>query len=387
MAPLPAPLIVYSHLRWDEIWRRPQHVMSRISRRRRVLFVEEPMHAGSAMSRWELREEGALQVATPFTPLETPGFGGEQEATLERMLRDLIAERGDHDHVAWLYTPMAVPLARAMSPRHVVYDCMEDLSMLEGAPEEMAERERELLGWADVVFTGGPSLFRSRQNRHPNVHCLPSSADAAHFASARAGLEEPEVERELERPRLGYFGRLDERLDRGLLAALADARPEWSWVMIGPRTGAHAQEFPERPNLHYLGARPYRELPAHAASWDVCLIPFAMTAATRFISPTKTLEYMAAERPIVSTPIPDVADLYADIVNIGATPEGFLAGCERALNEDGVARARRIARMRDVLRRTSWEATVSTMESQLRRVETPSLRTRPPAPMHHRVGR
>jgi len=115
MAPIEsAPLIVYSHLRWDDVWRRPQHVISRVARRRRVLFIEEPKRSESAMSHWEMRDEAPVQVATPWSPLEAPGFGGEQEATLERMLRDLIGERGYQDHVAWLYTPMATPLARAM---------------------------------------------------------------------------------------------------------------------------------------------------------------------------------------------------------------------------------------------------------------------------------
>jgi glycosyltransferase involved in cell wall biosynthesis len=166
----------------------------------------------------------------------------------------------------------------------------------------------------------------------------------------------------LAHPRLGFFGVLDERLDLRLLDFLAEQRPDWQIVLVGPVVKIDPATLPRRPNMHYLGQRSYDELPGYLAGWDVCLLPFARNDATRFISPTKTLEYMAAERPIVSTPITDVAEPYGDIVYLGATPEEFLAACEEALSAGPEERVWRGSRMREVLAGRSWNVTVAAME-------------------------
>jgi UDP-galactopyranose mutase len=246
---------------------------------------------------------------------------------------------------------------------------MDELSLFLGAPPELVRHEAELLEQADVVFTGGPSLYRAKRGRHPNVHCFPSSVDAAHFGRARAGAgaeaDEAPDQRALPRPRLGYYGVIDERLDLPLLAAMADAHPEWQIVLVGPIVKIDPGTLPRRPNIQYTGQRRYEELPGYLAGWDVCLLPFALNDSTRFISPTKTLEYMAAERPIVSTPITDVAEPYGEIVRLGDGTEAFIRACERALSADGDDRAQRAALMRGVLARTSWDTTVAAMDACL----------------------
>jgi glycosyltransferase involved in cell wall biosynthesis len=281
-------------------------------------------------------------------------------------MQELASELDSARIVAWLYTPLALPLLRALSPEVVVYDCMDELSLFLGAPPELLTREAELLRCADVMFTGGPSLYRAKQARHPNVHCFPSSVDAAHFRSAREGqpsqVAEAVDQAGLPHPRLGFYGVIDERLDIVLLDYLAEHRPDWQFVLVGPVVKIDPATLPHRPNVHYFGQRSYDELPRYLVGWDVCLLPFALNEATRFISPTKTLEYMAAERPIVSTPITDVAEPYGDVVYLGSTPEEFLAACDAALGAAPEERARRAARMREVLAGTSWDVTVAAME-------------------------
>lgn len=225
----------------------------------------------------------------------------------------------------------------------------------------MGLREAALLRSADVVFTGGRSLHRAVENCHLNAHCFPSSVEAEHFARAKEPLPEPEDQAALPRPRLGYFGVIDERMDLSILGALAEAHPEWQIVLVGPVVKIAPATLPQAPGLHYLGQKTYADLPAYLAGWDVCLLPFARNAATELISPTKTLEYMAAEKPIVSTPLTDVAEPYGDIVYLADTPETFVTACEAALAASSDERTRRSAHMRDVLARTSWDRTASEM--------------------------
>ncbi len=361
-----SPVVVFSHLRWDFVYQRPQHLLSRLAARQPVLFVEEPQHDPGGPARWDRSAPApGVTVFRPRTPLAEPGFHPAQLALVAAMLDEVREAAGPGGIIAWLYTPMALPLARRLDPALVVYDCMDELSLFAGAPPELVAREEELLQLADVVFTGGPSLYRAKRGRHPNVHCFTSSVDAEHFGRARAGRpdapDEPADQRDLPHPRLGYYGVIDERLDLPLLAALADAHPAWQLVLVGPVVKIDPAALPRRANIHYTGQRRYDELPAYLAGWDVCLLPFALNESTRFISPTKTLEYMAAERPIVSTPITDVAEPYGNIVYLGDTPEAFIRACERALASDAAERERRGSLMRGVLARTSWDATVAAM--------------------------
>jgi UDP-galactopyranose mutase len=362
-------IVAFSHLRWNFVYQRPQHLLSRLAAKRPVFFVEEPEFDPSKPPRWERNTpQPNLMVLQPHTPVHAPGFHADQLTALEPLIAELAAELRDRTLLAWLYTPMALPLAEALAPTAIVYDCMDELSLFLGAPPELLSREEALLECADVMFTGGPSLYRAKQARHPNVHCFPSSVDAAHFRLARAAGEGGEIceapdQVGVPHPRLGFYGVIDERLDLPLLDFIAEARPEWQIVLVGPVVKIGPESLPRRPNIHYFGQRSYEELPGYLAGWDVCLLPFARNDSTRFISPTKTLEYMAAELPIVSTPITDVAEPYGDIVYLGDTPEEFLSACETALSSPTEERNRRATFMRKVLSGTSWDVTVSAMEN------------------------
>ena len=359
-------IVVFSHLRWDFVLQRPQHLLTRLSARHPVVFIEEPVHTGDREG-WDCsRPEPGVLVCRPRTRLAEAGFSAAQLEVLEPMVADLVRREAPNEIVAWFYTPMALPLARALAPAAVVYDCMDELSLFLGAPPELLPRERELLDAADVVFTGGPSLFAAKRDRHPNVHCFPSSVDAAHFHQALSGLiAEPADQASLPHPRLGFYGVIDERLDLPILDRLATAHPAWQIVMVGPVVKIDPASLPSHPNILYTGQRGYAELPAYLAGWDVCLLPFARNDATRFISPTKTLEYMVAERPIVSTPIRDVAEPYGQIVYLAETPEEFVRACETAVTSGRDERERRAGLMRRVIERTSWDRTASAMERQI----------------------
>jgi UDP-galactopyranose mutase len=365
--PLSYTIVTFSHLRWNFVYQRPQHLLSRFAGTRRVFFVEEPEPDPIGPVRWERSQpQPNLTVLRPRTSVEAPGFHPDQVAAMVPLIRELRAELEQDYVVAWLYTPMALPLARELEPAAIVYDCMDELSLFLGAPPDLLSWEDELLASADVMFTGGPSLFRAKQSRHPNVHCFTSSVDAAHFSAARPDRQdrvaEPEDQASLPRPRLGFYGVIDERLDLPLLEELASARPDWQIVLVGPVVKIDPATLPRRPNIHYFGQRSYEQLPGYLAGWDVCLLPFARNQSTRFISPTKTLEYMAAELPIVSTPIRDVAEPYGDIVYLGSSPAEFLAACDAALSSSPEERDRRAGLMRKVLSGTSWDVTVAAME-------------------------
>jgi glycosyltransferase involved in cell wall biosynthesis len=362
-------IAAFSHLRWNFVYQRPQHLLSRLAARHPVVFIEEPELDADGPARWERSQpQPNLTVYRPRTPVRSPGFHADQFPALEPLIAELRAELGHPNVLAWLYTPMALPLARGLEPDAVVYDCMDELSMFLGAPPELLAYEAELLRYADVMFTGGPSLFRAKQSRHPNVHCFPSSVDAGHFRLVDAGgrrVSEAEDQAELPHPRLGFYGVIDERLDLEIVDRIGETHPDWQIVLVGPVVKIDPERLPRRPNIHYLGQRSYDELPRYLAGWDVCLLPFARNDATRFISPTKTLEYMAAELPIVSTPITDVAQPYGDIVYLGETPDEFLAACEAALASTLSERAARAEQMRKVLVGTSWDVTVAAMDRLL----------------------
>lgn len=358
-------LLVFSHLRWNFVYQRPQQLLSRLARGRPVMFLEEPVPDSSAWLERETPAPGVI-VLRPHVAGSAPGFNEEAMVAIRPMLRDAMDAAGIEDYLLWFYTPMALPLAVGLRPRGVVYDCMDELSAFRFAPPELMQRESELLRLADLVLTGGPSLYAAKRDRHPDVHCFPSSVDAAHFA--RTPPEHPS-QVDLPHPRLGYYGVIDERIDLDLLDAVAEARPQWQVVMVGPLAKIDPESLPRRPNLHWLGQRPYDELPAHLVGWDVCLLPFALNESTRFISPTKTLEYLAAGRPCVSTRIRDVAEPYADVVSIADDAPAFVAACEEILGWPRNAHAAFRERAAAHVAATSWDRTVARIEALLERLE------------------
>jgi UDP-galactopyranose mutase len=382
-------MIVFSHLRWDFVFQRPQQLMTRLARDFDVYFFEEPVPTDGAAWLEVTQVAPNLRVCRPHTPVCAAGFTGGQLPILQGLLNDLIVWRQLTSPVAWFYTPMALPLLQSVDAGLVVYDCMDELSAFMNAPPELLELERALLSAASIVFTGGPSLYRSKQSRHPNVHCFPSSVEREHFARATdASLDHP-GQRDIPHPRLGFFGVIDERFDAGAIGLMADAHPDWQIVLVGPIVKIDAATLPLRQNIHYFGQRSYAELPQFLAGWDVALLPFAINEATRFISPTKVLEYMAAEKPIVSTPVTDVAEPYGHIVHIGTDAADFVTACERALGEAPASHSRRVAMMRNVVAATSWEATADEMHALMDgALHTPPRDPGPPpvkAPLHRRA--
>jgi glycosyltransferase involved in cell wall biosynthesis len=358
-------LIVFSHLRWNFVFQRPQHLLTRLARHYPVVFVEEPVRSDGPARLERSRPAPGVEVLCPHTPVDAGGFHDDQLPALEALLAGYLAEQRIDDCVVWFYTPMALPLLAELQPRAVVYDCMDELAAFKDAPRQMRQRETALLKIAQVVLTGGPSLYEAKRALHPHVLCLPSAVDADHYAAANAlGQEAPmrraaELQQGIRAPRLGFFGVIDERLDLELVAELADAQPGWQLVMVGPVAKIGRERLPQRPNIHWLGQQPYAILPQLVAGWDVCLMPFAINEATRYISPTKTLEYMAAGKPVVSTPVHDVKAMFSDVVRIAGDAGGFIQACRDALAEAPHARAERLAEMQACVWRYSWDETAA----------------------------
>ena len=354
-------LLCLSHLRWNFVFQRPQQLMSRFARSMDVLFWEEPVH--------DAAEEATLEVQSPLagvtvvTPHLVPGRDAAQhEAELAALLKsELARHRGPI--IRWFYTPMMLPIARDVPAACTVYDCMDELANFDFAPAELPALEAELFEVADLVFTGGYSLYEAKREVHSSVHPFPSSVDKAHFAAARSETEDPIDQRALNRPRIGFYGVIDERIDLDLLARVADARPDWTLVMVGPVVKIDPATLPQRPNIAWLGPKTYAELPAYAGGWDVAMMPFAINAATRFISPTKTPEYLAAGLPVVSTPIVDVVRHYGELegVAIASSAEEFVAACERLLALDHAEGASWLAGADAALADLSWDRTVADM--------------------------
>jgi glycosyltransferase involved in cell wall biosynthesis len=357
------PLIVFSHLRWDFVWQRPQHIVSRLAATRPTWFVEEPKPIGDGPVR--LRHENAGPVTRIW--LEVPGAGDEGgyvyfEDAIARdygeRLFDLIPARCSP--IAWIYTPLALPMARAFDPGLLVYDVMDDLASFKNAPPVLRLRQRQALAEADLVFAGGRSLFQSVAAQCPDRSFLfASGVEPEHYASARR------LRRRHVRPVAGYVGVLDERIDLDLVAGLARALPEWDIEMVGPLAKITAFDLPKAPNLYYPGPRSYRDLPRVMAGFDVALMPFALNQATRSISPTKTLEYLAAGLPVVSTRVPDVVASYPAVVDLQDDAAGFALACRRVLGHSMADRDRKLA---PLLARHHWDAIAAGMAGHMNRL-------------------
>ena len=355
-------IICLSHLRWSFVFQRPHHLMTRFARDRRVFFVEEPVE-GIGAARLDLRRDpSGVLIVVPHIPADLPP--GETAAVLKGLVRRLLREHGSGAYVSWYLTPMALAFGRDLDPIVTVFDCMDELSAFALAPAGLRSLESELLARADIVFTGGRSLHEAKRGRHPNVYCHPSSVDTAHFAQARMDPAEPNDQQGISHPRLGYAGVIDERMDLGLIAGIAVRRPDWQIVLLGPVAKIDPASIPRTSNVHLLGAKTYAELPAYLAHWEVAMLPFARNDATRFISPTKTPEYLAAGRPVVSTSIADVVTPYGELglVGIADDPEGFIAAADAARQ---VERASWLIRVDGYLAGRSWESTFAAMRSRL----------------------
>ena len=356
-------LLCFSHLRWEFVFQRPQHLMTRAALTRRVLFWEEPVWVEHGKTHLAVRQVApSIWVLQPVLV-----WGADFVAVQQAMLADAVRDFGVIDPVLWYYTPHALAITAGLRRRATVYDCMDELSAFAGADPALPALERALLRQADLVFTGGHSLFEAKRTQHPQVHAFPSGVDVAHFMPARTGLPDPRPQRAIGHPRMGFYGVIDERLDRDLLAAVADLRPAMEFVLVGPLSKLDVDELPVRPNLHYLGPALYADLPAYVSNWQVALMPFAINAATRFISPTKTPEYLAAGLPVVSTPIADVVRQYGDVpgVQIASGAAEFAACMDRAITLARHPASWRVT-VDGVLAGMSWDSTWARMAAMVR---------------------
>jgi UDP-galactopyranose mutase len=362
--PEAATLLCFSHLRWNFVFQRPQHLMSRFAREMSVIFWEEPVEIGAHETAYlkvtKAPDAPHVRVVVPHLPQGIPNDA--REAALMRLLDAHIAGvRGPL--IAWYYTPMMLPFSRHVEADLTVFDAMDELSKFKFAPVKLLELEQELIDRADIVFTGGSSLYEAKKDRHSNVHCFPSSVDRVHFLKARAHQFDPADQEDLPKPRLGFYGVIDERFDTELLDAVATLRPDWSFVMVGPIVKISEDDLPKRPNIHYLGGKTYDQLPAYLSGWDVALMPFAMNESTQFISPTKTPEYLAGGKPVVSTSIRDVVRHYGQLeaVKFADNAADFVAQCEKALELSNAPEAGWLAEADLMLSGTSWETTQARM--------------------------
>jgi UDP-galactopyranose mutase len=295
---------------------------------------------------------------------------------LHDMVQRLLAENNIHQYLSWYYTPMALDFTRQLRPLAVIYDWMDELSAFRGAPECLTLRERELFGLADLVFTGGQTLYEAKRNQHSSVFAFPSSIDREHFMQARAPLNEPADQQDIPHPRLGFFGVVDERFDVELLAEAARLRPDWHFVIIGPVVKIDPEILPQRENIHYLGGKSYQDLPAYIAGWDVALLLFAQNESTRFISPTKTPEYLAAGKPVVSTPIRDVVYPYGQmgLVRIANDAREFVSAAAELLAGEA-NRKTWLATVDEFLGQMSWDETWARMSKLIDEVVATKTRT------------
>lgn len=348
-------VICFCHLRWDFVFQRPQHLMTRFAKKGRVFIIEEPTPSEDE-PRLDVSDRGdGVFVCVPMLPGET-----KSDEVVPGLIQDLIREHSITNYIDWFYTPMMLNWADGLRPLATVYDCMDELSAFRGAPPELVEKERKLFELADVVFTGGQSLYEAKREQHENVHAFPSSIDAPHFGRARTIAEEFPQQADIPHPRIGFVGVIDERMDIPMVAKAAELRPDWQFVMVGPVVKIDEADLPRPHNVHYLGQQNYEDLPAILAGWDVAVMPFALNESTRYISPTKTPEYLAAGLPVVSTAIKDVVTPYGDLdlVSIVATPEEFVTAVDALMSDDQQDRQ---VRADAYLSNFSWDKTFQGM--------------------------
>jgi UDP-galactopyranose mutase len=353
-------LVVFSHLRWDFVYQRPQHLLSRCARKRRVFFVEEPIFGNCSM-RLDVREaDPGVHVVVPYLP---EGLRSEIaiNAVMKDLTRQLLAAHGIDEYIFWYYTPMALNYTDHFTPVAAVYDCMDELSAFKGANSQLPVLEKELFQNVDLVFTGGQSLYEAKRDQHPAVYAFPSSIDASHFGKARKNVADPEDQANIPHPRLGFFGVIDERFDAALLDEVAAKRPDWQFVMIGPIVKIDPNALPKHPNVHYLGGKKYSELPDYLAGWDIALLLFERNESTRFISPTKTPEYLAAGKPVISTSIRDVVRPYGELklVEIADTADELISAAEKILSSEN--RSEWLKKVDAFLENISWDKTWAQM--------------------------
>ena len=359
----PSTLVCFSHLRWNFVYQRPQHLISRFATRFNVFFIEEPFFDTENETNLTLTlQDENVWVVTPHLPHGTSPE--EADRLLKNMLDKFLKNKESDDLLFWYYTPMMLSFSGHYNAGLTVYDCMDELSAFKNAPPRLKRLEQDLLNKADVVFTGGHSLYKAKKNLHANIFPFPSSIDKKHFEQARTITQQPVDQANIPGPRFGFYGVIDERFDIDLIRDVAEARPEWNFVLIGPVVKIDPATLPQNKNIHYLGGKSYNELPNYLAGWDVAIIPFALNESTKYISPTKTPEYLAAGKPVISSAIQDVVSPYGDkgFVEIANDAEEFITAAEKLLDMPKTAWLNEVDQF---LSSQSWSLTFKDMMSEI----------------------
>lgn len=344
-------IVVFSHLRWNFVYQRPQHILSRLAKSYNILFVEEPFQPNA-------ENENTSSIHQVLPNLAVFNTYAENIDSTLKLLKDKLGNQTIE--MAWFYSPSFVNALNILSFKKVIFDCMDELTLFKNAPTILIEQEKELLLKSDIVFTGGKSLYTAKQKHHHNVHCFPSSVDRKHFEKAQNGIKVPDEMDALSGIVVGYYGVVDERIDYELLEKTAQLCPTVDFVLIGPFAKVNPESLPSLPNIHFLGMRTYEQLPNYLKRFDVAMMPFAMNDATKFISPTKTLEYMAGGKSIISTPVYDVVRDYAQHIEIVENAEQFTAAINKLIC---LHKASYYLKYQEILDRTSWDNTVSNMHN------------------------
>lgn len=354
-------LVCFSHLRWNFVYQRPQHLMSRFAKQKRVYLIEEPLFDAKHTHYLHLHKEGNVTVVTPHLQ---EGIDDKEIVNQQiKLLKDLFEEEEITNYLFWYYTPMALAIGNSFKPQLIIYDCMDELALFKNAPQELKDREKELFLKADLVFTGGYNLYYAKKKSHHNIYPFPSSIDKQHFMHARDDVKDPQDQKNIPHPRFGFYGVIDERFDIHLIEQVAKQRPEWQFVILGPIVKIDPDTLPKLNNIHYLGGKKYEELPLYLSGWDVAIIPFVRNDATKFISPTKTPEYLAAGKPVISTSITDVVTPYGvnKLVQIADTAKQFIKAAESQLNKKEKGRTQWLQKVDTFLSQNSWDKTWSRM--------------------------
>jgi glycosyltransferase involved in cell wall biosynthesis len=344
-------MIVFCHLRWQFVYQRPQHIISRMSQTMKILFIEETIHNE------ENENSGNLIIVDEMLHVLQPNVRNIE--AIAALIPAYVKNKSIA--IGWFYSASFSPLLESIHFENVVYDCMDELSLFKGAPEHLINQEKYLMAHADIIFTGGKSLYESKKELHPNVHCFPSSVDESHFAQALNGISIPSDIVHVPSPIVGYYGVIDERIDLYLIDQAAEKMPHVSFVMIGPLAKIEDSDLPKRDNIYYLGMKSYDELPHYLKAFDIAMMPFALNDATKYISPTKTLEYMAAGKPIISTKIMDVVRDYSSCVSLVDSPDDLCNAITMLLDTKNQSSMNQ--EYFKILQKTSWDATVAAMKS------------------------
>lgn len=356
----PGILVCFSHLRWDFVFQRPQHLLTRCAQHSKVYYIEEPIFDAEEQAYVSFSKRlDNLWVCVPHLP-----FGINKKRTnayLANFLDKLLKNRDLDEFIFWYYTPMALSFSDKYRSKLTVYDCMDELSAFKFAPAELKIMEKKLLAKADIVFTGGHSLYEAKKNQHANIYPFPSSIEKTHFEKAREAGIEPEDQRQISGKKIGFYGVIDERFDIDLIKTIAEKRPEWQIILIGPVVKIDQNILPRNKNIHYLGQRGYEDLPKYLSGWDMALIPFLLNDSTRFISPTKTPEYLSAGIPVVSTPIRDVVQPYGmkKLVHIATSGQEFITAIEKEFQTKN--QSEWLEKVDKFLEHNSWDDTYADM--------------------------